>query len=97
MWIGPIHVCRDTAQSTVPGTENHSPLANVIITLKPELRAILQRETERLVGSAMPIRLDGRVISEPIVHEPISGGVLSLAGTSEEETEAIQSAIRQPC
>jgi preprotein translocase subunit SecD len=97
LWIGPIQVCRDTAESAVAGTEPYSALSNLNVTLKPGQRARLQAETERLVGSAMPIRLDGRVISEPIVYEPITGGVLSLAGLAGEEADAIRAAIREPC
>jgi hypothetical protein len=97
LWIGPIHACRDTAESRLDDSKDQSPFASLIVTLRPQWRAQLQRETERLVGSAMPVRLDGKVISAPIVLEPLTGGVLSLAGASEAETEAIQAAIRQPC
>lgn len=97
LWIGPIQACRDTAESAVAGTEEHSALSNLIVTLKPDQRARLQQETERLVGSPMPIRLDGRVISEPLVREPITGGMLALAGLSREDAEAIQAAIHRPC
>lgn len=45
----------------------------------------------------MPIRLDGKLISEPIVREPLTGGVLALAGQSAQETDAIEAAIREPC
>ena len=97
LWIGPIHACRDTAESAVADDADHGHFVELIVTLRPSLRAQLQRETERLVGSAMPIRLDGKLISEPIVREPLTGGVLSLAGGSAEEAEAIRAAIARPC
>ncbi len=97
LWIGPIHVCRDTAETSVAGAKDHDPVASLIITLRPELRAQLRRETERLVGSAMPIRLDGKLISAPTVLEPLTGGAVSIAGVSAEETRAIRAAIRRPC
>jgi preprotein translocase subunit SecD len=97
LWIGPIHACRDTAESAVADAADQGPFPGLTITLRPDLRAELQRETERLVGSAMPIRLDGQVISKPIVREPLTAGVLSLAGQSAEETAAMQAAVREPC
>ena len=95
LWIGPIQVCRDTAENARTKDEGH--FASLIIRLRPELRAQLRRETERLVGSALPIRLDGKVISAPTVLEPITGGALSITGVSAEETRAIRVAIRRPC
>ncbi len=96
LWIGPIHACRDTAGSNAAGPKD-DPFAGLIIILQPKLRAILRRETARLVGTAMPIRLDGKLISAPIVLEPITGGALSLSGPADERANAIQAAIRRPC
>ncbi|HEV2818113.1 MAG TPA: hypothetical protein VGW40_12930 [Allosphingosinicella sp.] len=97
LWVGPIHLCRDTAESAVADSEDRGPFPSLIVTLRPELRAELERESGRLVGGAMPIRLDGKLISEPVVREPLTGGVLALSGQSAEETQAIEAAIRQPC
>lgn len=97
LWVGPIHLCRDTVSDSAVSDAEEGPLPSLVVTLRPELRAELQRETERRVASTMPIRLDGKLISEPMVHEPITGGVLALSGTSAQETDAIQAAIRGPC
>jgi len=97
LWIGPIHLCRDTVEGAVAGVADRGPYPTLTITLRADLRPELQRETGRLVGSAMPVRLDGKLISEPIVLEPLTAGVLALAGQSEEETEAMQAAVGEPC
>lgn len=97
LWVGPIHLCRDTVLASKVSDTEEGPFPSLVVTLRPDLRDELRRETERRVARTMPIRLDGRVISEPVVHEPITGGVLAIAGTSADETEAIQDAVRRPC
>ena len=37
--------------------------------------------TTRLVGKPIAIELDGRIISAPNVHEPITGGTASISGS----------------
>lgn len=97
LWVGPIHLCRDTVLGSEVSDTEEGPFPSLVVTLRPDLRDELRRETERRVAGPMPIRLDGRVISEPIVLEPITGGALAITGTSAGETEAIQAAVRRDC
>ena len=95
LWIGPIPVCRDTAQ-VVTGTDRRGA-ATATIGLRGRWRERLRRETERRVGEPMPVRLDGRLISAPIVLEPLTGGVLMLNGASPREVEALRAAAGRGC
>jgi preprotein translocase subunit SecD len=63
----------------------------------PHGRPRLRRETERSVGKPLAVRLDGRIVSAPTVLEPITGGVLQLAGLSAREAAAVAAAVRRAC
>jgi preprotein translocase subunit SecD len=96
LWVGPIPVCRDTAASVAAGADL-AGRPTVTVTLTPQWRERLQRETERLVGKPLAVRLDGRIVSAPTVLEPITGGVLQLAGLSAREAAAVAAAARRAC
>lgn len=95
LWVGPIHVCRDAAQ-VITGTDRRGE-ATATITLRPELRARLERETGRRVGRPMPVRLNGRTISAPTVMEPLTAGVVMLYGPTQRDAEAIRAAAGRAC
>lgn len=96
LWVGPIQICRDSALSAVAAADiDGAPI--VTITLGTEASEALRRGTERLVGKPMPVRLDGRVIVEPIVREPITGGVVQLAGLARRDAQAMEAAGRRAC
>lgn len=96
LWIGPIHVCRETgARVAVAADLAGGP--TVTILLGPDGQAQLARETARLAGTALSVRLDGRVLLEPIVREAITGGMLQLSGLSAKDAAAIEAAALRAC
>jgi preprotein translocase subunit SecD len=96
LWVGPIHLCRDSVSSAAAAADLDGAPA-VTVTLAPEASARLRRETARLIDKPMPVRLDGRVIVAPFVREPITGGVLQLAGLARRDAQAIEAAARRAC
>jgi preprotein translocase subunit SecD len=94
--IGAIQLCRDAIASAVGAADSAgNPIVDLI--LRPQWRALLERETGRLVGKRMPVRLDGRLVAEPYVREPITGGVVRLAGLSRRDAAAVEAAARRRC
>lgn len=65
--------------SAEPGfSEMGMPVVNIRLT--PAGRALFGETTKRWLGKPMPIRLDGRILSEPVVVEPILGGEIQISG-----------------
>jgi len=96
LWAGPLQLCRDTVEAaTVAEDSIGMPL--LAIKLKPELKDRLRLETEKRVGQPMAVRLDGRIVSEPYVLEPITGGEISLSGATQPQVEAMRAASGRPC
>lgn len=97
LWFGPVHLCRDTVVEAVAGIEEYSGQPTLTLTLAAGLQPRLQRATARKVSRTIKIRLDGRVVQEPRVREPITGTSLRLAGFSREETEQLRAASLRAC
>ena len=75
-------------------TDDHSGLPVVNITLPAELRDALATLTAANIGKPLPIRVDGKVVSEPHVNEPISGGQLQISGVDRAEADRIAAALQ---
>jgi preprotein translocase subunit SecD len=60
----------------------------VMITFTQEAAVRVQALTARNVGKTIPIIVDGRTISTPMIQTEIAGGVIEIGGV-ESEQEAI--------
>ena len=72
----------------------------VAFQLTPEGKVLFEELTRHYLGRSMPMRLNGQIVSEPVVREPISSGTGILTGVSQTQAEAIVAAIRRdqaPC
>jgi preprotein translocase subunit SecD len=98
LWLGPIPACAGTvAQAAVASDETFPDQSTAIITFRPAWRAALRRETTRLYNRPMQVWLDGRLVSSPIVREPITGGMVALSGPTARQAERIRAAALRPC
>jgi preprotein translocase subunit SecD len=65
-------------------------VAFVLVTLEPAAGARFGAITKAHVGKALPIKLNGKMLMEPIVHEPVLGGTFQISGNfSLREAEAL--------
>lgn len=94
IWIGNLDLCRSGRVEAEAGTENYSGLPVVSITLPAELRDALAALTAANIGKPLSIRVDGKVVSEPHVNEPISGGQLQISGLDSAEAHRIAAALQ---
>lgn len=62
------------AQPELDGT------SSIRITFTEAAGKRISMMTQRLVGKAAHVALDNEAVADPIVREPISGGVLQLSG-----------------
>jgi hypothetical protein len=98
LWIGPIPACAGTVAGVTVGVDQVSEdWLSAIVTFRPGWRAALLRATRGLVGREMPVRLDGRVLMAPMVREPITGGMISVAPVTARQGERIRAAARRRC
>lgn len=55
----------------------------LMITLADAAALRLQQITAAMVGKPLPVTLDGKALTSPIVREAITGGVLEISGLSD--------------
>jgi hypothetical protein len=97
LWIGPVPACAGTVTAVEVTAAEYGDGLSVNMTFRPAWREALRHETARLVGQAMPVRLDGRTLMRPIVREPIAGGVIALSAGTARQAERIRAAALRPC
>lgn len=72
----------------------------ILFRLTSEGGARFAELTRYYVGQPLPVRLNGQIVSEPVVREPIVGGSGIFTGFSQTQAEAIVAAIgrdQAPC
>lgn len=94
IWIGSLDLCRSGPVKAMASTDTYSGQPIVNVTLPATLRGALAELTAANIGKPMPIRVDGRVVSEPYVNEPISGGELQISGIDRAEADRIAAALQ---
>ncbi|MFC3787009.1 hypothetical protein GGR90_002435 [Sphingopyxis italica] len=94
IWIGNLDLCRSGPVKAVASIELYSSLPIVSIVLPAALHDALEELTAANIGKPLPIRVNGRVVSEPNVNEPISGGELQISGVDQAEADRIAAALQ---
>jgi preprotein translocase subunit SecD len=97
LWMGRIHLCRGTVASAriVPDPHDGS-VDTLYVRLRPAEQQLFARETAANIGSALTIRLDGRVLSAPVIREEITGGQVQISAPGA-DLRAARRAARGPC
>ena len=76
----------DVVSATVnEGASGHT----IAVTLSKSAARRFASATKANVGKTLPIVIAGEVVSEPIVHEAISGRSLAIAGKEKAEADRI--------
>ncbi len=94
IWLGNLDLCRSGPVKAVASIEALSGLPIVSITLPEALRGALEKLTAANIGKPLSIRVDGRVVSEPHVNEPIVNGELQISGVDQAEADRIAAALQ---
>ena len=97
LWIGSLKLCRDNIFSSHFDRDEMAPHYMVSIVLDSKAQAALAAQTENLVGKNLPITLDGVVVMNPVVNEPLRSGTLSIYWFSEAAVGNAKSAIAGEC
>ena len=92
--IGSLALCRDSVASVSEHLEGPDAVLHIALAAGREKQ--LERLTAGRVGKKLPIRLDGRIISAPLIREPLTGGRIAISGAGL-PFAAIAAAARAPC
>ncbi|TMJ16185.1 MAG: hypothetical protein E6G94_04710 [Alphaproteobacteria bacterium] len=96
LWIGPIRLCRDDVLAVRRIADPYLGHA-LVLSFAPAIQPQLGQLTSGMVGRPLAVRIDGRVVSEPHVNEPILGTELQISGPTDAETDAIEAAAKAAC
>jgi preprotein translocase subunit SecD len=67
---------------------------SIMLTLSDGASKRLEMLTQNLLNKPLPIVLNGKIIMSPVVHEPLSGGVIDIVGSKDlQEATALAKAI----
>ena len=94
IWIGNLDLCRSGPVDAAANFEPQNGLPIVNIVLPAPLREAMAKLTADNLGKPLPIRVDGRVVSAPLVNEPITGGQVQIAGVDQAEAQRIAAALQ---
>jgi|RhiMethySRZTD1v2_1073278.scaffolds.fasta_scaffold1448226_2 hypothetical protein len=73
----PLRLQVERAEATLD-TRTKEPV--VVITMVARSGRMFGELTENNIGRRLVLRIDGQVVSEPIIREPIKGGVVQISG-----------------
>jgi hypothetical protein len=96
-WVGALRLCRDTVSQAEIGTDGWQDEPVLHVTLTAESRGSFAALTERSVGLKLAVLVDGRVISEPTINEPIRDGRFYLQARDPQTLERAQVLVTGIC
>lgn len=97
LWVGTLHVCGANLADAKIEPYLEAAMWRLNIQLLPAFRERLLAETERKVGKPMSVHLDGKMVMQPIVYEPLSTGSVALTGPEREVLEQVRAATLRSC
>lgn len=71
---------RIQVQTAEPSFDKHTNEPVVVITMAPRSGRMFQELTRKHIGGRLVLRVDGKIVAEPIIREEIKGGVVQIAG-----------------
>lgn len=97
VWAGALQLCRGTVSQAEIGTDGWQNEPVLHITLTAENRGSFAALTERAIGLNLAVLVDGRVISEPNINEPIQDGRFYLQARDPQILERARALIAGTC
>ena len=76
--LPPLRIQVEKAEASF-ATGTNEPV--VVITMAPRSGRMFYELTQNNIGRRLVLRIDGQVAAEPIIREPIKGGVVQISGS----------------
>jgi preprotein translocase subunit SecD len=89
-WIGPLAICAEGSVDAKMSFDEWSGLPVLLIRLDDRLADALATLTAERIGQRLPIRVNGRTLTDPMVRDAIPGGSLQISGPDMEELMRLQ-------
>lgn len=97
LWIGDIALCAETVSDASISINETIPDTFINLKLTDDAAKRLYELTRRSVGQSISIRVDGEVLSEPNIWEPIPDGEIQITGIELATMDKIIAATQRPC
>ena len=97
LWIGDIPLCAETVSDAKAAIDETIPDTSLSLKLNDDAAKRLHEMTRGSVGQSISIRLDGEVLSEPNIWEPIPDGEIQITGIEQATMDKIIAATQRPC
>lgn len=94
VWFGTMPLCGQGPVTSQLVVDIYTARPALILTLGPDASARLAALTTRQLDQALAWRAGGRVIVEPVIREPITGGKLQVEGAPQPELERLAAALK---
>lgn len=97
LWLGDIPLCSDTVTglSMEPSYVGDGEALNIELTEQAAVR--LTQVTTEHTNEQLPLVLNGEILAQPFINEPIFGGRLSLPGLDPAKIAGIRAAVVARC
>ena len=96
LYIGEMQLCAETVYDAYVFEDKYADRA-LLIEFTEGAAALIADITQARIGQALPVTLDGRVIAEPTILEPITEGEIVLSGGFDFDLEAVALRATAPC
>lgn len=97
LWAGTIALCAATVVEAEPTLSEYSGEPMLNIKLSTAAAQQLATMTQQSIGRQFAIKFNGKVLSQPVVHEAILGGSAQISGIERAEVDRIVAAVKAPC
>jgi hypothetical protein len=94
-WLGSMSLCATGPLQARVGKNDYDDRPTLSITLNAAAAGRLAAITRANVGYSLALRIDGQVVVQPMINEPIEGGELLVSGGEREEYDQLAESLRQ--
>jgi preprotein translocase subunit SecD len=96
-WVGAFRLCRDTVARVEIGKSDWNGEPELRLALTESGRVALAGLTERAVTENLAIRVDGGVISEPFIAEPLRDRTFNIQARDPRSLDRIRTLAADAC
>ena len=95
LWIGGVAFTPEDFASVEPSFDGYTGVPIVILTFTSSGQAKFARAQQGRIEQVLEVTLDGRLLTAPILREPIAGNAVSIEGSfSAKEADRLATRIR---
>jgi hypothetical protein len=94
VWLGSMPLCRFGPVAHELLVDRYTAQPSLIIKLHPDAAGDLAALTGRQIGSALALRAGGRIVTEPVINEAITGGQIQISRPDQLALNRLSAALK---